>query len=441
MGLDPPVTTFEELIAARLLEIGDGYRARNDELGGTGPIFLRAGHMTDTHIDFSGVERFHAYLADRVASKMSVPGDTVVTTKGNSTGRTSYVSSGFPRFVYSPHLCYWRSRRPDLLAPLFLRYWARSQEFTGQLKAMQGSTDMAPYLSLSDQRRLRITLPPACLQHSAGRILGTLDDKIELNRRISETLEAMAQALFKSWFLDFEPVRAKARGRAPSGMDAATAQLFPSELEESAIGLIPKGWSSKPLCDAAALNPTRKLAKGTAAPYVEMASLPTTGHRPQRWPQRAVESGARFQNGDTLLARITPCLENGKTGFVDFLAEGQIGWGSTEYIVIAPHAPFPPEWGYLMARNGDFRNFATRKMQGSTGRQRVPTDALAQYRVAVPSEAVMTRFAMIVKPWFHQLRTCSEQIESLALVRDALLPRLLAGELAAGAERALETAA
>ncbi|HXQ21348.1 MAG TPA: hypothetical protein VN812_06720 [Candidatus Acidoferrales bacterium] len=97
-------TTFAALISEGALEIGDGYRAKNEELGGHGLIFLRAGHVTETHIDFGGVERFHAELEARVRSKLSKPGDAVVTTKGNSTGRTTFVSYSMPPFVYSPHL-------------------------------------------------------------------------------------------------------------------------------------------------------------------------------------------------------------------------------------------------------------------------------------------------------------------------------------------------
>src|SRR2546427_13180221 len=92
--------SFAELISNGVLEIGDGYRARNEELGGDGLIFLRAGHVTDTHIDFDGVERFHAELEARVRSKLAKLGDAVITTKGNSTGRTAFVSSSMPPFVY-----------------------------------------------------------------------------------------------------------------------------------------------------------------------------------------------------------------------------------------------------------------------------------------------------------------------------------------------------
>jgi len=200
--------TFGELIEAGVLQVGDGYRAKNEELGGNGPIFLRAGHVTDTHVDFSGVERFTPEATPKVANKMSRPGDVVVTTKGNSTGRVTYVSERYPDFVYSPHLSFWRSLDLNRLVPGFLRYWSRGQDFREQLAGLAGSTDMAPYLSLVDQRRLRIRLPPPKDQRAIAHILGSLDDKIDLNRRMNETLEALARAIFKSWFVDFDPVRA-----------------------------------------------------------------------------------------------------------------------------------------------------------------------------------------------------------------------------------------
>jgi type I restriction enzyme S subunit len=234
-------TTFAELISEGALEIGDGYRARNEELGGDGLIFLRAGHVTDTHIDFDGVDRFRAELEPRVRSKLARTGDAVVTTKGNSTGRATFVSPSMPPFIYSPHLSYWRSQDPVRIEGGFLRYWSKGPEFIDQLTGMKASTDMAPYLSLVDQKRLRISLPPIAEQRAIAHILGTLDDKIELNRRMSETLEAMGRALFKSWFVDFDPVRAKAEGR-DSGLPRSLADLFPDSFEDSELGEVPKAW-------------------------------------------------------------------------------------------------------------------------------------------------------------------------------------------------------
>jgi type I restriction enzyme S subunit len=241
-------SSFGNLIASGDLEIGDGYRAKNNELcrDGTGPIFLRAGHVSDGHIDFDGVERFSSSAHQSFGPKVSRPGDVVVTTKGNSTGRVAFVSGEMPLFVYSPHLSYWRTPQNGLICQRFLRAWSRSDEFVRQMLALSRSTDMAPYLSLTDQRRLLITIPPKEIQVSIGELADSINTRVDLLRQNNATLEAIAQALFKSWFVDFDPVRAKAEGREPEGMDADTAVLFPGELEESELGLIPKGWKVTP---------------------------------------------------------------------------------------------------------------------------------------------------------------------------------------------------
>lgn len=198
---DWPETTFGELISAGVLEIGDGYRAKNEELGGDGPIFLRAGLVQDSGIDVTSAERFRAPLSPQIARKMSRPGDTLVTTKGNSTGRVAFVTEHLPPLVYSPHLSYWRPLQPAIVLPGFLRYWSRSEAFRQQVTAMAASTDMAPYLSLTDQRRLRIRIPPVQVQSTAATILASLDDKIELNRRTGATLLETARALYRSQFV------------------------------------------------------------------------------------------------------------------------------------------------------------------------------------------------------------------------------------------------
>ena len=244
--------TFRELQEQGALLYGDGYRAKNSELSiaGEGPIFLRAGHVGDQVVDFLGTERFKETNLACFQTKLSQTLDVMVTTKGNSTGRVAAVRHGMPRFVYSPHISFWRSVDQTRLVPGFLFAWARSHDFNVQLKALAYSTDMAPYLSLTDQARLSIPLPPLKEQQAIAAILGALDDKIENNRRTNETLEAMARAIFQSWFVDFDPVHAKAAGQLPAGMDDATAALFPSEFQDSALGLIPKGWRATTFGDA-----------------------------------------------------------------------------------------------------------------------------------------------------------------------------------------------
>jgi len=190
------VSTFADLMERGILEIGDGYRAKLEDLGGDGPFFLRAGLLSERGFDWASAERFRADVFSKVRSKLGRPGDTMVTTKGNSVGRTSYVPLGTPEFVYSPHLSYWRSVNSSQLSSRFLRYWSKSPEFSAQLYSMAHSTDMAPYLSLADQRRLRISLPSIFVQEAVAEVLSALDDKIACNESIVMTAVTLADCLF-----------------------------------------------------------------------------------------------------------------------------------------------------------------------------------------------------------------------------------------------------
>jgi type I restriction enzyme S subunit len=267
------------------------------------------------------------------------------------------------------------------------------------------------------------------LQEAIAAVLGSLDDRIALLRETNATLEAIAQALFKSWFVDFDPVRAKQQGLAPPGMDEATAALFSDGFEESALGLVPKGWRTSRLYEAFEINPTRVLKKGVEAPYLDMASLAMTGHSVEAPIQRPFGSGAKFRNGDTLLARITPCLENGKAAFVDFLADQQIAWGSTEFIVLRPKSPMPEYSAYLLCRHAPFREHAIHSMSGTSGRQRVQNDVLGRYQLSIPSDRVASAFAEVVTPMQRAIAENHARAQTLVTLRDTLLPRLISGQL------------
>jgi type I restriction enzyme S subunit len=287
---------------------------------------------------------------------------------------------------------------------------------------------VAERLNLPTIRQLPVALPPLPEQRAIAHILGTLDDKIELNRQMNETLEAMARALFKSWFIDFDPVRAKAEGCDP-GLPKPLANLFPDSFEDSELGEIPKGWRLAPLPEVIDVNPTRELRKGVEAPYLDMANMPTQGHSPDNVVDRAFGSGMRFVNGDTLVARITPCLENGKTAFVDFLEAGEVGWGSTEYIVLRPKPPLADEFAYCFARSTEFREFAIQSMTGSSGRQRVPADSLSHFRVVATPKSLAESFGQLIKPLFARSSVAAKESRTLAALRNTLLPKLISGEL------------
>jgi type I restriction enzyme S subunit len=418
--------TFESLCRAGLLEVGDGYRAKNNELGGTGPIFLRSAYLQDNGFMLTCPERFISDQTVSFGQKLSRLGDVVITTKGNSTGRIGRIRLTEAGAVYSPHLSYWRSRSPAHIDQAFLYYWAASEEFRRQLAGMAHSTDMAPYLSLRDQARLKMSLPDISRQVGIGGILSALDDKIELNRRMNETLEASARALFRDWFVDFGPTRAKAEGR-PAYLAPDLWSLFPDRLGDDDV---PAGWRLGSLADLISISPKEPLKRDVIAPYLDMAALPTSGSTTDLPIDRVYSSGTRFRNGDTLLARITPCLENGKTGYVQNLPEDTVGWGSTEFIVLRTKPAIPSAVSYLVARDDEFRRHVIQSMTGTSGRQRANADAVARYPVVVPDgDELWQAFGTIVDPMFEQIASSERESRTLAETRDTLLPKLMSGAI------------
>jgi type I restriction enzyme, S subunit len=368
-------------------------------------------------------------MAKRLSRSLCHAGDIVFTKKG-TLGQTGLIPqhSRHRQFLLSSNQMKLSVDR-KAVDPLFVYYYVSSPEAREKIIRDSEITGV-PKTNTAYLRQFPIFLPPLDQQKAIAHILGTLDDKIELNRRMNETLEAMARAVFKSWFVDFDPVRAKAKGRDP-GLPKHIADLFPDRFEDSELGQIPGGWDVVPLPEVIEVNPSRSLKQDQIALYLDMANMPTRGHSPDLIVERPFGSGMRFINGDTLVARITPCLENGKTAFVDFLEENQVGWGSTEYIVLRPKSPLPEEFAYCLARSTEFREFAIQSMTGTSGRQRVPPEALSHFRLIRAPIRIAEIFGGIVKPLFTRAHAAAKESRSLAAVRDTLLPKLISGELRA----------
>ena len=235
-----------DLIADGKLSIGDGYRAKNSELGSSGLPFARVGNI-DGGFNFDDADRFPEEDLRKVGDKISQPGDVVFTSKG-TVGRLALVRETTPRFVYAPQICFWRTLDPALLDGRWLYYWMFGKEFGQQMSAVKGQTDMADYVSLGDQRRMEVRLPPIDEQRAISDVLGALDDKIERNQRTADMLERLARAIFRAWFVDFEPVKAKAAGADsfPS-MPQHVFDALPTCFVDSEIGPVPEGWEVKAL--------------------------------------------------------------------------------------------------------------------------------------------------------------------------------------------------
>jgi type I restriction enzyme S subunit len=434
VGDFPLKTTFEELIAKGDLQIGDGYRAKNNELGGNGIIFLRAGHVNDRGIDFSGVDRFNGDVTANLEAKTSKVGDTIVTTKGNSTGRSSFVEEWMPEFVYSPHLSFWRSGNQGTIDNGFLRYWSKSKEFLDQLNGMKVSTDMAPYLSLTDQRRLRITLTSIQEQRFASQILSTLDDKIELNRKTNETLEGIAKALFKSWFVDFDPVRAKAEGR-PTGLPYEISELFPDSFEESELGEIPSGWAIAPLDDIAcylnglALQKFPPQGDHTDLPVIKIAQLRKGDTIDSDKCSNKLGEEYVIKDGDVLFSWSGSLLVDTWTG----------GKGALNQHLFKVTSEKHEKWFFYLWTKRHLDDFQAIAESKATTMGHIQRRHLSEAMVLVPPSDCLDQMTRIFAPLLEgQIRARLES-RNLASIRDALLPRLISGEIRVpDAEKMLE---
>ncbi len=402
----------------------------------TGVPVISGAHLRGVRLedrDFKFVTSDHA---QKMKNSNVIRGDVIFTHAGNI-GQVAYIphNSKYEKYTISQRQFYLRCDSKKAI-PEFITYFFHSNEGQHKLLANASQTGVPSIAQPSSYlKKIELSLPPLAEQRAIAHILGTLDDKIELNRKQNETLEAMARTLFKAWFVDFEPVRAKLEGRwqpglSLPGLPAHLYDFFPDRLVESELGEIPEGWEYVAASRIIDFNPSEALRKDTEAPYIEMAKLPTSGSWTEPPVLRPFGSGMRFRNGDTLLARITPCLENGKTAFIQCLPDNVVGWGSTEYIVMRPKDPVPKEFAYLLARDTVFREQAIRSMTGTSGRQRVQADSVAAFKVASPSnKSVWEAFSHAVSPLFLSIKANAEEIESLTQLRDTLLPKLISGEL------------
>ena len=273
----------------------------------------------------------------------------------------------------------------------YLYYFLKSsfgqQEITrGTVGAVQAK------LPIKNIQDITIPLPDEFTQRKIAAILASMDEKIETNQKINDNLQQQAFAFFDRLMIEADN-------------DDCTVS------------------------DYADLNPRRVLAKHQIARSIDMSQLSTSGAFPSGWEMKPFNGGMRFTNGDTLLARITPCLENGKTAFIDFLDEGEVAFGSTEYIVLAPRKNVPSEMLYCLARYPAFVDYAVKNMNGSSGRQRVSAETIGQFRLPKFDEQSLLKFGEAVKPMFLKMRYNSLENIRLAELRDALLPKLMSGEL------------
>ncbi|WP_112319867.1 restriction endonuclease subunit S [Rhodococcus pyridinivorans] len=353
----------------------------------SGVIFLRSQNVVPHGFDLSDVRYISTEFHSKLQKSALRAGD-VVTVRTGKPGATAVVPSGWDMANCSDLVI---TRPGPELDARWLSYFINSAA-SGFISArLVGAVQQ--HFNVGAARDIDLLLPPLPEQCAIAEVLGALDDKIAANRKLAGVTKDLLAARFSALEMDVD-----------HGEQVHLDEYFE---------LNPK--CAKPNAD----EPT----------YLDMQKLPTSDVLISEWDKRPAKSGTRFMNGDTLLARITPCLENGKVGYVDFLDEGEVGLGSTEYIVFRARPGTPKELAFFLTTSSRFRVTAMQHMVGTSGRQRLSATDVAGFTVGRVDDSRIIEWGSIASPLVDHLGSLRDENRTLAGLRDTLLPRLISGEL------------
>ena len=320
-------------------------------------------------------------------------------------GKCSIVMETSSMTVFESHLIRVRLNLKKAYPPFYYYYFASSLSPITSIVSQCAQAGIRG----SDLGELYVDLPPVDTQHRIADILSAYDDLIENNQKQIKLLEEAAQRLYKEWFVDLR---------------------FPGHEHTKIVDGVPEGWEKCSLGDVIEFDPKVQLTKDRVKQFVPMSALSTSSMvlDMNEISETTSNSGSKFQNGDTLLARITPCLENGKTAFVHGLESDEGAVGSTEYIVMRSKK-LNPYMVYLLSRTNGFRQSAINSMSGSDGRQRAKADKLKALAYLLPPAGLIHSFEQMFSPMFEMVFALNQQTFSATQARDRLLPRLMSGEV------------
>lgn len=429
MSFEVTIATVEELIHAGVITAPmDGNHGeihpKSADFVETGVPFIMASDMKDGRVNIHTC----AFISNEQASKLrkgfAKTGDVLLSHKA-TLGRTALIEpSKYDYLVLTPQVTYYRIIDATKLNNRYLKYYFDSGPFQQTLAAWGGAGSTRAYIGITAQRKLPIVLPRIEVQNEIAATIGALDDRITLLRETNATLEAIAQALFKSWFVDFDPVRAKMEGRVPEGMDEATAALFPDGFEESELGAVPKEWSVLPLDEIANYLNGLALQKFPPTgvndlPVIKIAQLRKGDTFGADRASRSIKSDYIIQNGDVLFSW-SGSLE------VEIWCGGE--GALNQHLFKVTSATYPKWFYYLWTRHHleHFRQVAASK---ATTMGHIQRAHLSAAKVVAPSTSVLNAANEALQPIVERIIETALQAQSLALLRDALLPRLISGQL------------
>jgi type I restriction enzyme S subunit len=382
-----------------------------------------------------------AYISDKHASELDgvevKQNDVLLNITGDSVARACQVDPGVLPARVNQHVAIIRPD-PEKLDPRFLRYVLVSPEMQAKLLSWAGAGGTRNALTKAMIESLEVLAPKDIgEQRAIAHILGTLDDKIELNRRMSETLEAMARALFKSWFVDFDPVRAKAEGRDP-GLPQPLADLFPDSFEDSELGEIPKGWEAGRLGQALGELVSGARPKGGAAqegvPSVGAENVIGLGrydfskekYVPRDFFNELQRKGAAVRPGDVLLYKDGAQIGR-KTYFDSGFPHEQCAVNEHVFIVRAKHAQYQRYLFFWLDQ--DWMTQEIISLNSNSAQPGINQQGVRGLPLLIPPDSVVEAFDHVSKAPTDRLFAACLENRTLAALRDALLPRLICGEI------------
>lgn len=373
---------------------------------GQGYPLIRTPNIGRGRFNLEGVHRVSENVYRQRNLRATPRDDDLIFAREAPAGNVAIIKNGH-KFCLGQRTVLIRPNK-EYVSPDFLTYFLLApQQQYGLLGTANGAT--VAHVNLPTIRDLEIDLPPLKAQLRIANILSAYDDLIENNRKQIKLLEEAAQRLYKEWFVDLR---------------------FPGNEYTKIVDGVPEGWEPCILDDVIEFDPKVRLDKDRTKQFVPMSALSTSSMvlDMNEISETTSNSGSKFQNGDTLLARITPCLENGKTAFVYGLESDEGGVGSTEYIVMRSKM-LNPYMVYLLSKTNGFRKSAINSMSGSDGRQRVKTDKLKALAYLLPPAGLVHSFEQMVSPMFEMVFKLSKQIFVATQARDRLLPKLMSGEV------------
>ncbi len=418
-----------ELQNEGILLVEDGnhgeYRPRSNEFGEGDYAFIRAADMDGGRVLFESAQRINETAMARIRKGVGRGGDVLFSHKG-TVGKLALVPLDAPPFVCSPQTTFWRTLKDERLDRQYLYSFMRSRSFTDQWMARSNETDMAAYVSLTAQRQLSVALPNIDEQRAIASVLGALDDKIEQNRRTARALERLARAIFRAWFVDFEPVKAKAAGATsfPS-MPQEVFDALPTRFVDSDIGPVPEGWEVKALDKVAdflnglALQKYPPRGDGTDLPVIKIAQLRKGSTKGADSANDAIDDKYKIQDGDLLFSWSGTLEAIFWFGGPGALNQHLFKVTSNDY----------PQWllyEWIQQHLTEFRLIAASK---ATTMGHIKRGHLSQAMVAVPPPAFLEQCNQMLAPLFDMHAKVHLESRKLAELRDYLLPKLLIGQV------------